>query len=62
VNIIGTDMRVSRGHFHAIGTDPARTRHRFAGIVLGEGGGTTPRPWEGDPRRALAAAAVGGPA
>jgi hypothetical protein len=30
-----------------IGTKSARTRHRFAGIVHGEGGGTTPRPWVG---------------
>jgi len=45
---IDTKMRVARSLFRAIGTESGQTRHRFAGIVLGEGGGTTPRPWVGD--------------
>jgi hypothetical protein len=28
-----------------IGTELAQTRHDFAGIVIGVGGGTTPRPY-----------------
>lgn len=28
-----------------IGTESAQTRHECTGIVFGEGGGTTPRPY-----------------
>ena len=28
-----------------IGTESAQTQHRFTGIVIGVGGGTTPRPY-----------------
>jgi hypothetical protein len=33
------------GQALAIGTESAQTGHRFAGIVIGAGGGTTPRPY-----------------
>jgi hypothetical protein len=33
------------GQALAIGTESAQTGHLFARIVIGEGGGTTPRPY-----------------
>ena len=33
------------GQSPAVGTESAQTGHHFAGIVIGEGGGTTPRPY-----------------
>ena len=36
-----------------------QTRHRLAGIVLSEGGGTTPHPWVGDSSFAPSAEAWG---
>jgi hypothetical protein len=48
---IGTAVR-------AIGTDATQTWHRSAVIVLGEGGGTTPRPWVGDAESAAASRGI----
>jgi hypothetical protein len=38
-------MTAVRESTQQIGTESAQTRHKFAGIVIGVGGGTTPRPY-----------------